>query len=317
MELDSILARGLQFLIALSGAYLLALWFVLIVWAYRDIETRSRSVVTQIFSTLLVVLFYIPGLLLYWLLRPKETLDVAFQRSLEEEYLLQDLEELPLCQSCQRYVQDDFLLCPHCNTQLREPCLACTRLVDLRWSICPFCAAAQDGRESENQPKPETAPNRWTSPALRRRKRQPGPLSPPSVVDDERLVATVAGQDSLSPFRKPAASSSEETPSIAAEMVQVTSALNRSRIRRIDRFRANGNLDDIGSDAPSGYSDASLPRDITVERSANGNIAAGHLESDHEATPRLTTFPRVVDSEDSESEADGSKIALLNRAKRD
>ena len=90
-------------LVALAGAYVVAFWFVLIVWTYRDIESRSASVVTQVFSTLLVVLFFVPGVLLYLILRPKETLDQAFQRSLEEEYLLQDLEELPLCPSCHRY----------------------------------------------------------------------------------------------------------------------------------------------------------------------------------------------------------------------
>ncbi len=63
--MEAVVARGIQVLLALGGAYLLALWFVLIVWTFRDIETRSRSAVTQIFSTLLAVLFYVPGVLLY------------------------------------------------------------------------------------------------------------------------------------------------------------------------------------------------------------------------------------------------------------
>jgi RNA polymerase subunit RPABC4/transcription elongation factor Spt4 len=141
VELEALIARGLQILLALGGAYLLALWFVLVVWTFRDIESRSRNVVTQIASTMLVVFFYVPGFLLYWLLRPKETLDEAYQRSLEEEYLFQDLQELPLCPSCHHYVEDDFQLCPHCNTQLKEPCHSCGRLVDLQWSVCPYCAA--------------------------------------------------------------------------------------------------------------------------------------------------------------------------------
>src|SRR3954469_14402634 len=136
--MESIAARALQVLAALGGAYLVALWFVLVIWTFRDIETRSRSVITQVFSTLLVVLFFVPGVLLYLILRPKETLDVAFQRSLEEEYLLQDLEELPLCRSCHRYVEDYYRLCPHCQTQLRESCGSCGRLVDLKWSLCPY-----------------------------------------------------------------------------------------------------------------------------------------------------------------------------------
>lgn len=137
-------ARGAQFLLAIGIAYLLAIWFAVVAWTFRDIESRSRSVFTQVFSTLLVVLFFIPGLLLYLILRPKETLDQAFQRALEEEYLLQDLDDLPLCQGCQRAVDPEFVICPHCQTRLRGPCPACSRLIDLRWSVCPYCAVPVD-----------------------------------------------------------------------------------------------------------------------------------------------------------------------------
>jgi hypothetical protein len=137
-------ARGAQFLLAIGIAYVVALWFAVVAWTFRDIEARSRSVFTQVFSTLLVVLFFVPGLLLYLILRPKETLDQAFQRALEEEYLLQDLDELPLCPGCQRAVDTEFILCPHCQTQLREPCPSCARLIDLRWSVCPYCAVPVD-----------------------------------------------------------------------------------------------------------------------------------------------------------------------------
>jgi len=147
VELEAFIARGLQILLALGGAYLIALWFVLVVWTFRDIESRSKNVVTQIASTMLVVFFYVPGFLLYWLLRSKETLDEAYQRSLEEEYLLQDLQELPLCPNCHHYVEDDYQICPHCNTQLKENCHSCGRLVDLQWSVCPYCAAPQHAHD--------------------------------------------------------------------------------------------------------------------------------------------------------------------------
>ena len=81
--MESAIARAIQILLALAGAYMAGLWIVLIVWTYRDIETRSRNVVTQVASTVLSALFFIPGVLLYMLLRPKETLDSSFQRSLE------------------------------------------------------------------------------------------------------------------------------------------------------------------------------------------------------------------------------------------
>jgi hypothetical protein len=137
-------ARGAQFLLAIGIAYLIAVWFALVAWTFRDIESRSRSVFTQVFSTLLVVLFFVPGLLLYLILRPKETLDQAFQRALEEEYLLQDLDDLPLCPGCQRSVDPEFVLCPHCQTRLKGPCPACSRLIDVRWDVCPYCAVPVD-----------------------------------------------------------------------------------------------------------------------------------------------------------------------------
>lgn len=166
MEIEGLIARGLQILLALGGAYFIALWFVLIVWAFRDIESRSRSVVTQVISTLMVVLFWIPGLALYWVLRPKETLDEAYQRSLEEEYLVQDLEEVPLCPKCQHFVEDDFQLCPHCQTQLKDNCHNCNRLVDLRWPVCPYCGDHQHHHhEHEESEKVDPLDDRWIDPS--------------------------------------------------------------------------------------------------------------------------------------------------------
>ena len=163
MDIEALIARGLQILLALGGAYLIATWFVLAVWTFRDIESRSKSVVTQVFSTLLVVLFWVPGLLLYWLLRPKETLDEAYQRSLEEEYLLQDLEEMPLCPTCNHLVQDEWQICPHCATQLREPCSNCGQLIDLKWEICPYCGSehTHDHHDDEATQLPG---ERWVDP---------------------------------------------------------------------------------------------------------------------------------------------------------
>lgn len=138
--MEGTVARTLQVLIALCGAYLAALWVVLIVWTYRDIESRSRSVVTQAFSTMLAAFFFIPGVLLYMVLRPKETLDATFSRSLEEEYLLQDIEAVHTCPKCSRTVEDDWVICPHCHTELQQPCASCGRSYDASWSVCPYCA---------------------------------------------------------------------------------------------------------------------------------------------------------------------------------
>lgn len=202
--MEAVIARSLQVLITLTGAYLVALWFVLIVWTYRDIEARSKNVIAQVFSTLLVVLFFIPGIVLYLMLRPRETLDATFQRTLEEEYLLQDLEELPLCPSCQRYVEDDFRICPHCRTALRDACGGCGKLVDVRWPICPYCGSVPG--EEPQRPQLTVQEPRWVeagtpevaaaaSPPAVAAPPAPAAIAPPPVAPAAATTAAPAAAD--------------------------------------------------------------------------------------------------------------------------
>jgi RNA polymerase subunit RPABC4/transcription elongation factor Spt4 len=121
------------------GFYLLAFTLSMTIWTFRDIRSRTRDIFAQLLATLLVLIFNMPGLILYFILRPQETLEEAYQRSLEEEALLQDVEERDSCPGCKRAVEPGYLLCPHCHTQLKRSCPHCGRLLDLRWDICPYC----------------------------------------------------------------------------------------------------------------------------------------------------------------------------------
>jgi RNA polymerase subunit RPABC4/transcription elongation factor Spt4 len=132
---------GLQIILAFGGAFFLALWVSLIIWTFRDVRSRSRDVFAILLATLMVVVFGPLGLLLYFLLRPRETLAELYERSLEEEALLQDLEERAVCPGCRRKIEAEWQVCPDCHTILRKTCLDCGRLLHLRWNICPYCAA--------------------------------------------------------------------------------------------------------------------------------------------------------------------------------
>jgi len=125
--------------VAFIGFFLAALWVSLIVWTFRDARTRSRDIFFQLLSALAVLVFGPLGLLLYFILRPSETLAEAYERSLKEEALLQDIEERPVCPTCKQRVEPDFLICPTCHTQLKKLCPNCGRLLQLNWNICPYC----------------------------------------------------------------------------------------------------------------------------------------------------------------------------------
>ncbi|MDQ3692000.1 MAG: zinc ribbon domain-containing protein [Chloroflexota bacterium] len=238
-----IAGRAAQVLAALAGAYLFVLWFALIVWTFRDIENRSRSVFTQVFSTLLSVLFFVPGVLIYLLLRPKVTLDETFQRSLEEEYLLQDLEELPHCPSCHRHVEEDFVLCPHCHGQLREPCSGCERLVDLRWPLCPYCGIVQS-EQGEPADRIEAPAARWTAPALRRRRSldpvtRPRALPVPDEPEREELALALPSSRTVDDT---IGGPDDDTSSLAASLASGM----RLMVRPFDRLLGRGGGDANG-----------------------------------------------------------------------
>ncbi len=140
LGLSSDLALG----ITIYGIVMLAaLWLALIVWAYRDMRSRSRDTFAQLGSLLLVALLIIPGLIIYLLVRPRETLSEAYERSLEEEALLQEIEEKPTCPGCGQRIQENWQACPHCFTRLKKPCVHCHQMLELSWQVCPYCTTQQ------------------------------------------------------------------------------------------------------------------------------------------------------------------------------
>ena len=126
-----------------AGIIVVVFWLAMIVWAYRDMKARSRDSLAQIFVAIMVGLLNIPGIFAYMMLRPRETLSEAYERSLEEEALLQEIEEKPTCPGCSRRVHDDWQACPYCHTRLKKACIVCNRMLELSWNLCPHCATSQ------------------------------------------------------------------------------------------------------------------------------------------------------------------------------
>ncbi|MEP7199949.1 MAG: zinc ribbon domain-containing protein [Chloroflexota bacterium] len=150
----------LQIIIACLGAYLVAFTASLIIWTFRDIRGRSRDIFAQLLATLMVAVFSLPGLLLYYILRPKETLAEVYERELAEEALLQDIEEKQACPSCHHAITPDYQVCPHCHSKLKKACHNCRRLLHLKWNICPYCSHVPTELSVATPSKPMLVPER-------------------------------------------------------------------------------------------------------------------------------------------------------------
>jgi RNA polymerase subunit RPABC4/transcription elongation factor Spt4 len=148
----------LLYLTVYGGVVITACWLTMIIWAYRDMRARSRDTLAQLLAALVVAVLNVPGLLIYIFLRPRETLAEAYERSLEEEALLQEIEEKPTCPACGQRVREDWQACPHCHTRLKKTCVHCNRTLELAWKLCPYCARSQLAHEAvdEYAPKPDT-----------------------------------------------------------------------------------------------------------------------------------------------------------------
>ena len=133
------------------GVNVVVFWAAMVIWAYRDMRARSRDPLARILAAILVALLNLPGLFVYILLRPRESISETYERSLEEEALLQEIEEKPGCPGCGQRAQHDWQACPYCHTRLKKTCVNCGYLLELPWNICPSCTASQVSYTSDGK----------------------------------------------------------------------------------------------------------------------------------------------------------------------
>lgn len=203
----------LKLVIVIAAVYLAVIWLTLVFWTYRDIRQRTRDPILQTVAVLLVLIFFLPGHWVYLIVRPRYTLSELYERSLEEEALLQDLEDQKACPTCKRRVHDDFLICPSCRTQLKEPCRSCAKPLSYAWVACPFCGLEKPPREGFG-PRPAramgrpAAGNRAPQPQQAQTRPEPRPQAQPGQA---RIARPNAGRDPFSPRTAPATGGDEGT----------------------------------------------------------------------------------------------------------
>jgi RNA polymerase subunit RPABC4/transcription elongation factor Spt4 len=145
--LSKVLGVGVGFLVAFTVIF----WISLIVWTFRDVRARTQDFMLQIAATLLVAVFFIGGLFIYLILRPRQTLAET---------------ERQTCNNCHARVESDFQICPSCGQKLKRPCPKCERLLELRWAFCPYCATNLASGPMQNMPGMPVMQNRQGAPGV-------------------------------------------------------------------------------------------------------------------------------------------------------
>ncbi|MBF6599189.1 MAG: zinc ribbon domain-containing protein [Dehalococcoidia bacterium] len=163
------------------AAYLLIMWLAAVVWTARDIHARTQDGVTQAICVLLVAVFNLPGVLLYFLLRPRETLVERAERELELDAFLHEVDDAATCPGCQRRVDASFIACPYCRTRLATPCPGCARNVAEAWTLCPYCLRERDEFQGVPAAAASNGPSRAHRPWRRSTRPQPTLSAPASL----------------------------------------------------------------------------------------------------------------------------------------
>jgi RNA polymerase subunit RPABC4/transcription elongation factor Spt4 len=137
--------------------YAVLLWLGTAYWAFRDMQARTENPILPYFAAALIIFFtpllFMFAVVLYLIVRPRETLAEVYERSLAEETLLAEVEKNRLCPTCRQRVGSDWLVCPNCRTRLHRVCPACSRLAEPDWALCAYC-----GKELDRLDRPTARP---------------------------------------------------------------------------------------------------------------------------------------------------------------
>src|SRR5690349_23800888 len=143
---------GLNLAVNLLLLFLVVHWLALVFWTHADAKRRIADPMLVGCATA-AALFPFVGTVVYMVVRPPEYLEDVHERELEiaaAEARLASVQEHS-CPYCEYPVERAFLRCPSCLRRLKEPCGTCSKPLDPRWKICPYCESEVPERKPQQR----------------------------------------------------------------------------------------------------------------------------------------------------------------------
>lgn len=138
-SLENIGQTNFDLLMRILGLIFVFFWLAIVYWAFVDVSERTKNKLFITLSVVSVLFLNFPGLIVYLMLRPRNTLEEIYWAELERKYLRRETEGLSDCPNCGNHSSSNFLVCPTCGISLRDKCKVCDSYVELDWKYCPYC----------------------------------------------------------------------------------------------------------------------------------------------------------------------------------
>lgn len=136
---------------------LVVFWLVIVGWVWIDSGERTSKTYARVVYVLIVLLLNIPGLIIYLIVRPSETIEEIYWADLERRYLKYETADLGDCPKCGDQLFPGNVYCSNCGYELKKKCPNCEVVIDKRDKYCSFCGTKLNGRKKEEEyPSVET-----------------------------------------------------------------------------------------------------------------------------------------------------------------
>ncbi len=175
--------------------YVVIVWIASAWWVWRDARTRSTDAFVPYLAAgaviLVTPLLFPLAVLIYRMVRPPLTVSAATSAELQMAMLEEEATHAE-CATCGALVDEEWVACPSCGTELAIRCVSCGRPLELDWRICAWCAAEVPW-DGEGRPIEPAVPREAVAIAIR-----PGgrPLLPVMAApeDEPEAVGSPAGR---------------------------------------------------------------------------------------------------------------------------
>lgn len=117
-------------------AFVVALYLLSVVYVFIDAKRRG---VQAFWAWGLLALVPFVGLMAYIVMRPASYVADREEQELDMALRERQLAQYGSCPNCGTTIEKDFIVCPVCNTQVRNVCPTCKRPLEAHWKVCPFC----------------------------------------------------------------------------------------------------------------------------------------------------------------------------------